>query len=187
MIEGLGLLAGTLVMSAWGGTRRKIFSLLGSGALMGIFLVLYGLRASIPLLAVCGFGFMFMVPILNGSSQAIWQAKVAGDVQGRVFSVRRSVVTSFEIIAPLLAAPLADGFFKPGMSAGGVLVVFFGPIFGAGASRGVGLLISILGFLVLVTAIVFVCNPVLRRLEMDLPDHDARAPVAQAKVSPTPE
>ena len=33
----------------------------------------------------------FFTPIINGSNQAIWQSKVAPDLQGRVFSIRRLI------------------------------------------------------------------------------------------------
>ena len=46
------------------------------GAIVGgIFLMGICYRLSIPLLAFCGFFFMFTIPILNAASQAIWQAK----------------------------------------------------------------------------------------------------------------
>ena len=120
-IMGVGMLCGTLIMSAWGGGKRKIYTLLTAGLVGSLFLAGIGLPPSIPLLAVCGFGFMFALPFLDGSSQAIWQAKVAPDVQGRVFAVRRTIAWSAQIIAPLLAAPLADYVFKPAMSPGGAL------------------------------------------------------------------
>jgi hypothetical protein len=69
---GVGMLIGTLVMSAWGGGKRKIFTLLGGGILASLFLMVIGLRISIPLIAVCGFGFMASIPFLDASSQAIW-------------------------------------------------------------------------------------------------------------------
>jgi MFS family permease len=173
-IMGVGMLAGTLVMSAWGGGKRKVNTLLGAGIMSGIFLTGAGLRASIPLLAVCGFGVMFSGPFINACSQAIWQAKVAPDVQGRVFAVRRGIAWSSNIIAPLLAAPLADRIFKPGMAEGGFLAPIFGPLIGVGASRGVGLLISILGILSLVVSVVAFATPLIRRVELDLPDHGAQ-------------
>lgn len=172
-IMGVGMLAGTLIMSVWGGGKRKVFTLLGGGMLCAVFLVGAGLRASIPLLAACGFGFMFSVPFLDASSQAIWQSKVAADVQGRVFAVRRTIAWSTQIIAPLLAAPLADYFFKPGMSVGGVLVPMLGPIFGVGANRGVGVLISLIGILMVLVTLVALSSKRVREVETDLPDHDA--------------
>ena len=170
-IMGVGMLAGTLVMSAWGGGKRKIYTLLGAGILGSIFLTVVGLRLSIPLLAVCGFGFMFTMPLMNASSQAIWQAKVAPDVQGRVFAVRRAIAWSSQLIAPLLAAPLADYVFKPGMEEGGVLASVFGPVVGVGANHGIGVLISVLGLAMTLVCVLFFFNPRVRNVEIDLPDH----------------
>jgi DHA3 family macrolide efflux protein-like MFS transporter len=186
-IMGVGMLAGTLVMSAWGGSKRKIFTLLGGGMLSALFLTGAGLRASIPLLAVCGFGFMFSMPLLNASSQAIWQSKVAADVQGRVFAVRRAIAWSSQMIAPLLAAPLADFIFKPGMSPGGSLAPIFGPIFGVGASRGIGALISLLGFLMVLVTLVAFSTRRIRQVELDLPDHDAVSASSQPSGSINPQ
>jgi MFS transporter, DHA3 family, macrolide efflux protein len=179
MAMGIGTLAGTLVMGAWGGTRRKVYSLLGSSALAALFLVAYGLFTSIPLLAAAGFGAFFMMPILDGSSQAIWQARVAGDVQGRGFAVRRSIAWSASILAPLLTAPLADGIFKPGMAVGGWLVPVFGSLFGIGVSRGTGVLISLLGLLLLIVSLLAFTNPMLLQVETDLPAHTGEKPVVE--------
>jgi DHA3 family macrolide efflux protein-like MFS transporter len=172
---GVGMLAGTLVMSAWGGGRRKIFTLLGSSALSGLFLGVVGLRASIPLIAVFGIALMFCGPFTNACSQAIWQAKVAPDVQGRVFAFRRTIAWSANLVAPLLAAPLADYVFKPAMAEGGALAPMLGPLFGFGASRGIGVLISLVGLLSAVVAVVALLTPLIRRVELDLPDHDGAA------------
>jgi MFS family permease len=171
-IMGIGMLTGTLVMSAWGGGKRKIFTLLGGGLVGGLFLSAVALRPSIPLFAVCGFGFMFTVPLLNASSQAIWQAKVAADVQGRVFAVRRAIAWSSQIVAPLLAAPLVDYFFKPAMTEGGLLAPILGPLVGIGAGRGVGVLIGLIGLASALIAVVAFFVPAIRRVELDLPDHD---------------
>ncbi len=170
-IMGVGMLVGTLVMSAWGGTKRKIYTLFGASLVSSLFLAAVGLRASIPLIAVCGFGFMFTMPLMNASSQAIWQSKVAPDVQGRVFSVRRAIAWSSNIVAPLLAAPLADYIFKPGMAEGGSLARLLGPFVGIGASRGVGVLISVLGVLSVGATVLFFLDARIRNVELDLPDH----------------
>jgi DHA3 family macrolide efflux protein-like MFS transporter len=181
-VMGVGMLSGTLVMSAWGGGKRKVFTLLGAGVLGSIFLMLVGLRISIPLLAVCGFGFMFTLPLMNASSQAIWQAKVAPDLQGRVFALRRTIAWSSQMVAPLLAAPLADYVFKPGMAEGGILSSIFGPIVGVGANHGVGVLISMLGLAMTLVCVLSFFNPHIRNVETDLPDHVA-APVPEASTA----
>jgi DHA3 family macrolide efflux protein-like MFS transporter len=179
-LMGVGMLTGTLAMSAWGGSKRKIFTLLGAGLLNGVFLLFAGIRVSLPLLAVCGFGAMLCGPFLNASSQAIWQAKVAPELQGRVFAFRRSIAWSASIISPLLAAPLTDYVFKPAMAAHGALALVLGPIFGVGAGRGVGVVISLVGLLIALAALVALNVTRLRRVELDLPDHDLA-------VKPSPE
>jgi len=171
-IMGVGMLAGTLVVSAWGGGKRKIYTLLTSFMLNGLFLSAVGLRISIPLLAVCGFGVMFCGPFSNACSQAIWQSKVAPELQGRVFAFRRTIAWSASIIAPLLAAPLADYVFKPAMTQGGSLAKLIGPIVGVGANHGAGVLISVVGLVIVLLSLgTFTIKP-LTRVEIDLPDHD---------------
>ncbi len=169
-LMGVGMLVGTLLMSAWGGGKRKIYTLLGASVIGGLFLAALGLRVSLPLIAVCGVGLMFFGPFMNACSQAIWQAKVAPDVQGRVFAVRRTIAWSAGMVAPLLAAPLADKVFKPSMAEGGALAGLLGPIFGVGASRGVGVLISLVGLLTVVVSVIAYFTPRVRNVEIDLPD-----------------
>ena len=172
-IMGVGMLVGTLVMSAWGGGKRKVFTLMGAGLLGSLIVAVMGIRLSIPLLAACGFGFMFTIPLMNASSQAIWQAKVAPEVQGRIFALRRTIAWSSQLVAPLLAAPLADYVFKPGMAEGGVLAAIFGPIFGVGENYGINVLISILGLAMTIMCVAFFFNSAIRNVEIDLPDHAA--------------
>ena len=171
-LMGVGMLVGTLVMSAWGGGKRKIYAMLGAFLLDGLFLAAVCLRASVPLLAVCGFGAMFCGPITIAASQAIWQAKVAPDLQGRVFAFRRAIAMSASLVAPLLAAPLADYVFKPAMAQGGVLAPVLGPIIGVGAGRGTAVLISLIGLIIVATTLIALGVPQLTRVEVDLPDHD---------------
>lgn len=169
-IVGLGMLAGTLVMSAWGGPKRRIRGLLGFSLVAGVFLTVLGLRPSLPLMAVAGFGMMFAMPIINASSQAIWQSKVALDVQGRVFSVRRMIAWSTLPLAYIVAGPLADKVFKPLLVEGGALTGSLGQILGVGPGRGVGLMFVVIGLLSILVTFLAYMNPHLRNVEDELPD-----------------
>jgi MFS transporter, DHA3 family, macrolide efflux protein len=167
---GLGMLAGTVLLSVWGGPKRRILGIYVAETLGGFFALLTGLRPAIPLIAAAGFGFSLVMPISSGCSQAIWQSKVAPDVQGRVFSIRRMIAFSIMPLAYALAGPLAERFFEPWMSQGGWLSPVFGPLIGLGPGRGIGLMFVIIGLLYMLLAGLILLHPRIRRLEAELPD-----------------
>src|SRR5260370_26816340 len=85
-VGSVGMLLGSIAMSAWGGPRRRVDGVLGFGMLFGLGLCASGLRAAAALIAAAFFLSLFSVPFVNASSQAIWQSKVAPAIQGRVFA-----------------------------------------------------------------------------------------------------
>ena len=139
-IGAIGGVIGGLVMSAWGGTKRKVHGVLTGWALTGLFGELCsGLGRSVPVWAAAEFPRQVCVPWINGSNQAIWQAKVAPDVQGRVFSIRRLIAWFSMPAATLVAGPLADYVMGPAMQPGGALAAVFGPLVGVGPGAGMAL------------------------------------------------
>lgn len=172
---GVGMLVGTLVMSAWGGPKRRVFGVLGFSIWAGVALALLGVVPSISWVTVFAFLMMSVIPIIGGSSQALWQAKTDPDVQGRVFSVRRMLAQFTAPIAVLLAGPLVDGVFQPAMNEGGALATTLGQWIGTGPGRGVAALFLVLGLLqILVTAVAF-ANPRLRRVDLEIPNVEVKA------------
>jgi MFS transporter, DHA3 family, macrolide efflux protein len=169
-IAGSGLLAGSVVMSIWGGPTRKVFGILGLNICQGLILFLGGLQPSVPLIATAAFLFLFSPPIINGCSQAIWQRKTPPDIQGRVLAVRMMIAWSTLPLAYLIAGPLADRVFEPAMAVNGPLAGSIGALIGTGPGRGIGLLFIALGAFILLTTWVGILYPRLRRVELELPD-----------------
>jgi MFS family permease len=167
---GLGFLAGSLLMSAWGGPKTRVYGILGFSLLQGVVLFAAGLPPNVFILGAAAFFYFFSLPVINGCSQAIWQSKTAPDVQGRVFAVRRMIAWSSLPLAYLIAGPLADRVFEPLMANGGSLAAIFGPVIGAGTGRGIGLLYMVLGCLSLLAVMVGFLYPRIRRVESELPD-----------------
>lgn len=170
---GVGGVFGGLLMSTWGGPKRRVygvlFGMLGA-SLLGE--VLMGIGTHTLVWSVAAFFSSFFIPVMNGSNQAIWQAKVAPDVQGRVFSTRRLIAQITAPVAMLLAGPLADFVFEPAMMPDGVLAPIFGGLVGVGAGAGMGLMYVICGLLGVLIVVVAYSLPVIRDMEAQLPDYD---------------
>jgi len=164
---------GGLAMSAWGGPRRRVH-----GVLLGWFCaglvgdMVLGLGQALPTWAVGAFLGAFFVPIINGSNQAIWQAKVAPDVQGRVFTARQFIAWLVMPVSQLLAGPLVDHVLEPAMAESGSLAPVFGWLVGTGTGAGIGLLFACTGLLAALTGLSGYLFPVVRNAEGMLPDHE---------------
>lgn len=171
----LGQIAGGVFLSVWGGPKRKVHGVLLGMIAASLFgeLVL-GLGREWIIWAVAYFLAGFFVIIVNGSSQAIWQAKVAPDVQGRVFAVRRLIAQISAPIAMLAAGPLADVIFEPGMQSGGGLAPAFGWLVGTGPGSGMALMFVLAGILGTLVGLGGYAFRSVRLVEDLLPDHDAR-------------
>jgi MFS family permease len=169
-VAGAGLLAGSLAMSAWGGPQRRINGVLTFELLSGLCFLLMGMRPSAVLVAAGAFGAHATIAVIYGSNQAIWQAKVPLEVQGRVFAAQQMIVRSAAPLAYLSAGPLADRLFGPLLAPGGALVGSLGLIVGVGAGRGIGALFIMMGVLKLGVAAAGYLYPRIRHVEDELPD-----------------
>ncbi len=169
-IGSFGGLTGSILMSAWGGPARRMNGVVGFYLLIGACIIVMGLRPSVPPITVAIFLLAFSLPIILGSSQAIWQSKVELDVQAQVFAMRRMIAWSSTPLAYLLAGPVADRIFEPLLAANGPLAGSIGSVIGVGRGRGIGLLYIVLGSLVMLTATIALLYPRLRLLEDELPD-----------------
>jgi DHA3 family macrolide efflux protein-like MFS transporter len=167
---GVGMLFGGLVLSVWGGPKKRVYGVLGFGVFEGIITIFLGVRPNVFLIAAASFSAFFALPIINGCSQAIWQVKTAPDVQGRVFSVRRAIAWSTTPVSYLLVGPLADKVFEPAMATDGVLAGYLGGIIGVGPGRGIGLMVIIMGVFIAAVAGMCFLYPRLRHVEDELPD-----------------
>jgi len=106
----VGGVVGGVILSLWGGTKRRIHNVLlgGVGAcLLGITVL--GVSNTVILWAIGSFFFAFFEPFVEGGNIAIWQVKVPADIQGRVFSARHLLVQIPYLFGILAAGYLADG------------------------------------------------------------------------------
>lgn len=175
----LGGVAGGLLLSAWGGPKRRVYGVLVGMILTAAAQTASGMGQTVLVWAAASFVTGLVIPILNGSNQAIWQAKVAPDVQGRVFASRRLIAQVTIPFGAAIAGPLADNLFEPAMREGGALAGIFGGLVGTGPGAGIGLMFVLTGLAGIVVALLGFTVPAVRYAETRLPDHDTIPPVAE--------
>src|SRR5579859_4343426 len=145
-IGALGMLAGSVLMSVWGGPKRRLTGIMLLNVFCSFCLIAGGMKASAVLVAVSGFSFFFCYPLVAGTVQALLQQTVAPEMQGRIFSFVR-LASSWSVPAgQAVAGPVVDNFFEPWLRPGGLISQSVGRIIGTGPGRGSGLLFIVVGF-----------------------------------------
>ncbi len=169
---GVAMLVGGLIMSIWGGPKsRRIWGVIAAIALSGFGYLLAGLRPSTLLIASAQFVILFFIPISAAISQAVWQMKVAPEIQGRVFAIRGMIAFSIMPVANIAAGILADKVFEPLMADGGILSgTIIGATIGVGAGRGIALIFIISAFFLWLSSLYAFATPRIRNLEVEIPD-----------------
>jgi DHA3 family macrolide efflux protein-like MFS transporter len=111
-IIGVGMLVGGVILSIWGGFKRRVYTTLIGIILTGFSLLLLGFvpadRFVLALASVFIAG--LAVPLVDGPMMAILQAKVRPEIQGRVFTLLGSLLSLTVPIGLLVAGPLSDLF-----------------------------------------------------------------------------
>ena len=130
-----------------------------------------GLKSSTWLIGSAQFVILFFIPISAALSQAVWQKKVAPDIQGRVFAIRAMIAYMIMPLANLVAGPLADNFFEPLLQQGGALSsTFVAGVLGVGAGRGIAMIFIVSAFSLWISSAYAFANPRIRNLEEEVPD-----------------
>lgn len=172
-LGGAGIVGGLLV-STWGLPRRKIHAALGMcgiSFLLGDMLFATGQTLGAWLIAASVSA--VFIPFIIAGNRTIWQLKVPPALQGRVFSVRMAFANASMPVGFLLAGPLADRLFEPAMQPDGSLAPFFGWLVGTGPGAGMGLMFAATAILGAAMSFGGYLYGPLRRVEDELPDHDA--------------
>ncbi|MEK6751463.1 MAG: MFS transporter [Chloroflexota bacterium] len=168
----IGGVIGGIAMSAWGGFKRRVHGVLAGWAISGLGMAIVGLTGGLPIWIVGIIVTALVGSLINGSNQAIWQAKVAPDVQGRVFSARRLIAWFTNPISPIIAGTLADFVLEPQMRAASNLSETFGWLVGTGPGAGMGLIIFFCGLFSALIGLAGYFIPAIHNAEILLPDHD---------------
>jgi len=166
-----GAVTGAIVMGLWGGTRPRIHTVMLGLIMTSCSLILSGIARAPVTLGVSFFLSMFAGPMVTAACFSVLQAKVAPDVQGRVFAALSQLSALLTPGAYLIAGPLADKVFEPAVHRPAWRAVEW--MVGAGHGAGIGLMLVIIGTLCGATSLIAYALPAIRRIEVILPDYEA--------------
>ena len=107
---GVGIITAGILLSIWGGFKRRIITSFLGIVGIGAAIVAVGLVPSnmFKLLLVANFFVGFSQVFANGPLHAIFQSSVAPEMQGRVFSLLGAGATAMMPIGLMIAGPLSD-------------------------------------------------------------------------------
>ncbi len=163
-IAGIGGITGAVVLTAWGGTKRRIDGMLAGFMGAGIAKTVFGWGQSLTVWLPAQFCSSLNFPLLGSSETALWMEVIPANLQGRVFAANSLVLELVSASATLIAGLLSDRFLEPAMQSQSILSSLFAPIFGTGRGVGMALLYVITAIAMFLVGAIGYRLPQLRRL-----------------------
>lgn len=164
-LAGIGGVTGAVVLSAWGGTKRRVNGMLTGFMGAGVAKTIFGLGRNLTVWLPAQFCSSLNFPLLGSSETALWMEATPPELQGRVFAANSLVLELVSAIATLIAGPLSDRVLEPVMQSQNTFSSLFAPIFGTGIGAGMALLYVISAIAMFLIGAVGYQLPQLNRLD----------------------
>ncbi|ESA33903.1 major facilitator superfamily mfs-1 [Leptolyngbya sp. Heron Island J] len=164
-IAGVGGVVGAIVVSLWGGPKRRINGVLGGYIGAGLSKTIFGLGQSLTVWLPAQLCSSLNFPLLGSARSALWMDKISPNIQGRIFAANSLIIQATSALAALLAGPLADGLLEPAMMPGRPLSHLLSPSFGSGPGAGMAVLYTLCAVMMLLVGIGGFLIPSLRAIE----------------------
>ena len=153
-VSAFGMMAGSIVISCMKNVKSYV-RMLSLGLLgCGIFFSLMGLKENLFLIATFGFMMFVFMPAIQIGAEVLIRKNLANEVQGRAFGLISFITQMGYIFAYILSGVLSDYVFEPLMYGNSLFAIKIGKIIGAGAGRGIALLILVAGMALAIVGII---------------------------------
>ena len=162
---GIGGVIGAVILSSWGGTKRRINDMLAGFMGAGIAKMIFGNGQSLTVWLPAQFCSSLNYPLLGSSETALWMEAIPPELQGRVFAAISLILKLPGAMATLMAGLLSDRLFEPAMQSSNLLNFLFAPIFGTNPGAGMALLYVISALAMFLIGIVGYKLPQLSQIE----------------------
>ncbi len=109
-VFGVGMIAGGLLLGAWGGFKRKIVTSLTGILGISLGVILIGIAPANMFFMMLAANFILGIAqvLANGPLGAIFQSTIEHDMQGRVFSLINAGATAMMPLSLMVAGPVSD-------------------------------------------------------------------------------
>lgn len=161
-----GMLVSSILIGIWkvnGHYHRMLWIGL---AFNGFFMFLYGIKANIIYVGITGFFFFATLPFANTGLECLIRHNLDNNVQGRVWGLVGLISQSGYIFSYAFCGLLADYIFTPLLRKDGALADSIGKVYGTGEGRGIGLLISLAGVLIVLLALALARSKQVKKLDV---------------------
>ncbi|MEM9807400.1 MAG: MFS transporter [Cyanobacteria bacterium P01_D01_bin.56] len=158
---GIGGVAGAILISIWGGPKRRIYGLLGGYIGAGLSKMVFGLGQLTAVWVPAQVCSSLNFPLLGSCRSALWMENVTSEIQGRVFAAKSLVIQVSSAISVLLAGPLADQVLEPAMASDNWL----SPVFGSGPGAGMAIVYTTCALTMLLIGISGFWVPQLKAID----------------------
>jgi len=110
VVMGIGAISGGLLLSIWGGFKRKIITVMTAVIIFSLSFIVLGMTPAgmFGLALACMFVAGFMWPLIDGPVMATMQVTVAPEMQGRVITMMNSLLNLTGPISLAFAGPVSD-------------------------------------------------------------------------------
>jgi MFS family permease len=172
---GIGGLLGGILMSLWGGTKRRSEGMIEFGFLIGLGYMIMGSIPVIGVIIVGVFLYGISMSLVNSHWQTLIQSKVRAELLARVFAINQLFVLPTIPLGYFIGGKLSEHIFKPLFAQNEKAVETFGWLVGTGETRGIALLFLIIGTCTLLWSLLCFHYKPLRYMDDILPDAVAGA------------
>ncbi len=149
----IGVLTGAALLAVKKVQNRSLVLFALAVAWNGVWMLVFGMAREPALLAASLFFLMMPLPVAGALYNTELQNRVPHQVQGRVFSIVYQISGGTAPLSFLLIGPLTDRVLTPMMREGSSGLLY--RMFGGGEPAGMGLMLSLSGFLVFVLSLLF--------------------------------
>lgn len=164
-MAGIGGVTSAILISFWGGPKRRVSGMLTGFMGAGLAKIVFGLGQSLSVWLPSQFFSSMSFPLILGSEMSLWSLATPAAVQGRVFA---SHILTYDLVSvpiTFMAGPLSDKVFEPAMQSSAAMQAVFGPIVGIGPGAGMALLFSGSAMICFLVGVLSWRLPALRGLE----------------------